>query len=389
VEGHVSETRHGDRAEGWAIAVVLVIAALVAYTLLYPQQASGILGAPATSSGGGGLTLNSYSWTPSSLVVGTGTTGVVNVTGGIPPYTYTWGGLPASCGSENTSVLPCVPEVAGTYTVIVVAEDTSGLTADASASFTVSTQSGGPPPNGEPPVAFLTYNDGLTTDLVDNSALLRSGDIFYLSSGNFGATPSAANINKWASQLHAVDPGGIFVAHTGGLANVNTILSQGLSNLITWFSIDEEPSEPGFSQSQSATASQLSSFTSTVHAAGLKSIGYMTGQGVYNYGWDYSAFAAVVDHVTVETQGDECVAGEVGPQCVDLLAGQFSAAHAAASGLSVQATVGSTSSGTTVTTAEVMATYNESIAKGLGYFFLEFAGGTVNALVAVLQAMGR
>ncbi len=229
--------------------------------------------------------------------------------------------------------------------------------------------------------------------LVGNASMLRPGDWFYLSTGNFGATPSAANVSQWASQIHAVDPGGIFVVHTGGIANVNTLFAQGLSSLITWFSLDEEPNEPGFSGSQTTTAFQLANFTAIVHSHGLKSIGYMTGQGIYGDSsvnkWNYSAFAAVVDYVTVQTQGNECVAGGNGPTCVSILAGQFMGAGDATSDLSVQATVGSLADGVTVTLTEVMSTLNASVRMGFGPFFLEFTGATAPDLIAVLQADGR
>lgn len=49
------------------------------------------------------------------------------VTGGVPPYTFFWTGLPAGCLSTNTSTLTCTPTTAGYYLVQAWVIDNYGL----------------------------------------------------------------------------------------------------------------------------------------------------------------------------------------------------------------------------------------------------------------------
>ncbi len=169
---------------------------------------------------------------------------------------------------------------------------------------------------------------------------------------------------------------------------MDSILKAGLSSRFTHFALDWEPSEPGFNATQSGTMTALQTFAAAVHGHGLQAVGYMSGQGI-RLGWDYGQFGTVVDHVTVETQGLEGVAGGNGPATVDLLVAQFQKAGVPASALTCQATVGTLAGGATVTLKEVVDTYNEAVKVGCKQFFLEFAGGTEPDLNLVLQAIGR
>ncbi len=256
-----------------------------------------------------------------------------------------------------------------------------------------SSQGPPPPPPSPPPtsggIAFLTYNDALTSYLTSIPQYLRSGDWFHCSTGNFGQGVNVGYMNTWADQIAKVCPGAVFVAHTGGQPNVDSILKAGLSSRFTYFALDWEPSEPGFTSTQSGTMAALQTFNADVHSHGLKSVGYMSGQGIDRFGWDYGQFGTVVDHVTVQTQGQEGVAGGNGPAVVSQLAAQFQKAGVSVSNLTCQATVGSLASGVTVTLKEVMDTYNAAVAAGCAQFFLEFAGGTESDLNQVLQAIGR
>ncbi|MGP8075782.1 MAG: PKD domain-containing protein [Thermoplasmata archaeon] len=71
---------------------------------------------------------------------------VVVATGGFPPYTYSWSGLPASCSSSNEAILPCSPMAPGTYTATVRVSDHIAENVTASVTFEVrSPATGGPP----------------------------------------------------------------------------------------------------------------------------------------------------------------------------------------------------------------------------------------------------
>lgn len=243
---------------------------------------------------------------------------------------------------------------------------------------------------------FLTYGNGLTSDLAQLGQYYRAGDGFYLSSGNFGGTFNLADVEAWLATLKDVVPGGArFAAQTGGTPNAQDLATIGLPSDIPWISMDWEPSEPGFDKTQAGTLSILKTFAAYVHAHGYRAIAYLSGQGINGDQavdqWDYGALYAGsgIDWITVETQGLEGVAGGKGPQVVQELASQMKAAGGDVSKLECQATVGSTAGGHPVTTQMVVDTYNAAIATGQVRFFLEFAGSTYSDLIAVLQALGR
>jgi YVTN family beta-propeller protein len=90
---------------------------------------------------------------PASIVLGGSTTLTTTVTGGTPPFSYSYAPLPAGCTSRSVAVLSCTPTVAGTFTVNVSVTGSSGATAVGSTGLTVgaavgppaSTASGGVP----------------------------------------------------------------------------------------------------------------------------------------------------------------------------------------------------------------------------------------------------
>ncbi|MCI4373332.1 MAG: hypothetical protein L3K02_06800 [Thermoplasmata archaeon] len=54
------------------------------------------------------------------------TTFYANASGGRLPYSYDWTGLPYGCSTANSSVLPCVPDLPGNYSVLVSVTDQGG-----------------------------------------------------------------------------------------------------------------------------------------------------------------------------------------------------------------------------------------------------------------------
>jgi hypothetical protein len=58
-------------------------------------------------------------------------------TGGSGGFTYSWSGLPPGCAPSNNSTVACVPTAAGSFTVSVIVQDSSGGRAQASIHATV------------------------------------------------------------------------------------------------------------------------------------------------------------------------------------------------------------------------------------------------------------
>ncbi len=73
-----------------------------------------------------GLTVASFTATPSLLKIGAKTTLVVDVSSGNSPYSYTYYQLPTGCASQNSAVLYCTPTAPGTYAIVVDVRDSAG-----------------------------------------------------------------------------------------------------------------------------------------------------------------------------------------------------------------------------------------------------------------------
>jgi len=83
------------------------------------------------------LTIANFSIYPSPSRVGGDITLSVSVQGGVPPYTYSYEGLPPGCSSFNTSRYQCIANNSGRYTVAVLVEDLDGDNGSAVVSLTV------------------------------------------------------------------------------------------------------------------------------------------------------------------------------------------------------------------------------------------------------------
>jgi hypothetical protein len=69
----------------------------------------------------------------------------VTATGGAPPYTYWYYGLPLGCASQNLSSIRCYPIEAERFTITAVVNDTVGASVNATISLAVTNGYGGPP----------------------------------------------------------------------------------------------------------------------------------------------------------------------------------------------------------------------------------------------------
>ncbi len=90
------------------------------------------------------LKISSFKASPSSVATGQGVTFTVVASGGTPPYSYLYTGLPTGCSTANSATLNCTPTTSGDFTVNVVLTDAGSLTAQANVSLTVTSSVSGP-----------------------------------------------------------------------------------------------------------------------------------------------------------------------------------------------------------------------------------------------------
>ena len=75
------------------------------------------------------LPVASVSVTPSTVEQGQSLAVATLASGGYPPYSFAYTGLPPGCSSSNSTVLACQPNRAGNYTITVAVSDSRGYPA--------------------------------------------------------------------------------------------------------------------------------------------------------------------------------------------------------------------------------------------------------------------
>ncbi len=74
---------------------------------------------------------------PSSIKTGATATFTATASGGAPPYSYAYSGLPGGCGTATGTTVTCEPSIPGTYAASVVVTDSAGSIATAGATLSV------------------------------------------------------------------------------------------------------------------------------------------------------------------------------------------------------------------------------------------------------------
>lgn len=92
----------------------------------------------------GAPTITSFTANPSTITLGSSTVLTLTVTGGTPPYTESYSGLPGGCLSSNTTTLSCKPATSGKFTVVATVVDARGKSTTDSVVLMVSAPAGYP-----------------------------------------------------------------------------------------------------------------------------------------------------------------------------------------------------------------------------------------------------
>ncbi len=88
-------------------------------------------------------TLSGFVASPASVTVGETTTFLVSLSGGTPPFAYSYSDLPPGCTSQSTPTLACSPTESGVYTVRVTVTGPTGLNVSTTTTLNVGPTSTG------------------------------------------------------------------------------------------------------------------------------------------------------------------------------------------------------------------------------------------------------
>ncbi len=91
----------------------------------------------SVTAAGTALSIPSFTVSPATVPTGSSATFSVTASGGKPPYSYTYAGLPPSCATANTATLACTPGAPGNYSVTVTVTDSAGASTTATTDLQV------------------------------------------------------------------------------------------------------------------------------------------------------------------------------------------------------------------------------------------------------------
>jgi Galactose oxidase, central domain len=139
--------------------------------------------------------LASLTANPAAIALGASTVVRATPTGGTPPYSYLYVGLPTGCASQTVPALPCTPAASGNYTINLTLSDALGAVASSTVNLSVSAVGGGGSPlitSFAPVPAALVL--GNATNLTVNASAV-AGALSYAFTG-LPAGCATANVSR-------------------------------------------------------------------------------------------------------------------------------------------------------------------------------------------------
>jgi len=201
------------------------------------------------------ISITSFIATPSAFILRSSTTLSVTASGGAPPYSYWYAGLPPGCSTANTSTLPCTPKATGDFNVQAHVNDTIADTATLTTRMTVLKP-------GSPYVGdtldlctnTLYVGNALPTDCrgsapQDVAYDSANGEVFVADTGsksvsivNDGTDKLVATVPVGTSPQNVVYDSGkgeVFVANTG--SNSVSVISDGTDTVVATVPVGSSP----------------------------------------------------------------------------------------------------------------------------------------------------
>lgn len=142
-----------------------------------------------------GLAITTFLADPATVVKGNVTYLNVSISGGTPPYSFAYSGLPYPCLSKNLSSLTCRPDEVRAFDVTVVVTDGNGSSAQSVTPLDVLSGFSGPPSVSSFYARPSSVDVGQVTYLWTN-ATSTSEPSFLLSISYFGLPPGCASFNQ-------------------------------------------------------------------------------------------------------------------------------------------------------------------------------------------------
>lgn len=145
--------------------------------------------------GPSGLVVSTFLADPARVVKGNVTYLNVSVSGGAPPYSFEYSGLPYPCLSKNLSSIACRPAEVRAFSVTVVVTDANGSSVQASTPLDVVSGYSGPPTVTSFYARPSSVEVGQVAYLWTN-ATTSSEPSFLLSISYYGLPPGCASFNQ-------------------------------------------------------------------------------------------------------------------------------------------------------------------------------------------------
>lgn len=199
--------------------------------------------------------------TPSTLDEGLSLNLTVQASGGSPPYTYNWLGLPSGCFQANSSRISCHPDIPGNYSISVLLNDSGG-------NHTVS----------------------------PNSTLVVNPPLWGSMSWGPSAGPAPLTVGFWSSAENGTPPYSYWIGFGDGTSGsgmqVNhTYTVPGKYPASLWVNDSDGEGFPGFANitvvGKALTLSNVTPSPSTIELGHSVTFNVTAagGTGVYTYGW--------------------------------------------------------------------------------------------------------
>ena len=194
-----------------ALAVTATALSMPSVDATAPSRPCGVIAGAPVADAAGPLAIESFTAVPSAIVTGQTAILYANATGGSPPYSYSYIGLPYGCHSANRSDLACRPGEVRTFTIRVTVNDVLNATANASVQLRVGSGAGGPPTIttffADPAAVSVLQKTTLHANATSSSST-PSASLTYLF---LGLPPGCASFNGTSIECVPTSPGSFHI----------------------------------------------------------------------------------------------------------------------------------------------------------------------------------